>query len=160
MSTTFNSTDGGAPTQTPLTVALANEEALHHVFNEEFASLYAEAHKVEDETPDVAWQHIMHALHGEAHSPQALANAAAHSRHEAAEHIKVSTRETPLWIPILIGAVVLMGLLGLAAYMTKMSTDAKFARALAQPDLKPIASISAQIANVTRDDGTKVQPAP
>jgi ferric-dicitrate binding protein FerR (iron transport regulator) len=102
----------------------------------------------------------MHALHGEAHSPQALAEAAAHSRHEAAEHIKVSSRETPLWIPILIGACVLMVLLGLAAYMTRLSTDARFARALAQPDLKPIASISAQIGNVTLDDGSKVKLAP
>jgi ferric-dicitrate binding protein FerR (iron transport regulator) len=119
-----------------------------------------EAHLIQDESEEDAWKHIMHALHGEAHSPQALAEAAAHSRHEAAEHIKVSTRETPLWIPLLIGAVVLMGLLGLAAYMTKMSTDAKFARALAQPDLKPIASVSAQIGNVTLDDGSKVKLAP
>ena len=119
-----------------------------------------EAHTIQDESEEDAWKHIMHALHGEAHSPQALAQAAAHSRHEAAEHIKVSTRETPLWIPLLIGAVVLMGLLGLAAYMTKMSTDAKFARALAQPDLKPIASVSAQIGNVTLDDGSRVKLAP
>jgi DNA-directed RNA polymerase specialized sigma24 family protein len=48
---------------------------------------HAESHVVNPETPDQAWQHIMHALHGEAHSPKALADAAAHSRHEAAEHI-------------------------------------------------------------------------
>ncbi len=119
-----------------------------------------EAHVIQDESPEDAWKHIMHALHGEAHSPQVLAEAAAHSRHEAAEHIKVSSRETPLWIPLLIGAVVLAGLLGLAAYMTHLSTDAKFARALAQPDIKPIASISAQIGNVTLDDGSKVKLAP
>jgi ferric-dicitrate binding protein FerR (iron transport regulator) len=119
-----------------------------------------EAHTIQDESEEDAWKHIMHALHGEAHSPQALAEAAAHSRHEAAEHIKVSTRETPLWIPVLIGAVVLMGLLGLAAYMTRLSVDAKFARALAQPDLKPIATISAQIGNLTLDDGSKVKIAP
>jgi len=118
------------------------------------------AHEIKDETEDEAWKHIMHALHGEAHSPQALAEAAAHSRHEAAEHIKVSSRETPLWIPLMIGAVVLMGLLGLAAYMTRLSTDAKFARALAQPDLKPVATISAQIGNLTLDDGSKVKLAP
>jgi ferric-dicitrate binding protein FerR (iron transport regulator) len=119
-----------------------------------------QAHDVQDEPEEEAWQHIMHALHGEAHSPQALANAAAHSRHEAAEHIKVSSQERPLWIVVLIGAVVLMGLLGVAAYLTRLSTDAKFARALAQPDLKPVATISAQIGNMTLEDGSKVKLAP
>ena len=119
-----------------------------------------EAHTVQDETEEDAWKHIMHALHGEAHSPGALAEAAAHSRHEAAHHIADSAKERPLWIPLLIGAVVLMGLLGLAAYMTRLSTDAKFARALAQPDLKPVATVSAQIGNLTLDDGTKVKLAP
>jgi len=229
MSTTFNTSDGGALTPAPNGVALADEESLRQVFHMEYSALYAEAraelgdearalapkvvegafvrawdararfrtpaevhaflvedvhhaaaralsrrsaahrlsgggkaqaHAVQDETEDEAWKHIMHALHGEAHSPQALAEAAAHSRHEAAEHIKVSTRETPLWIPLLIGAVVLMGLLGLAAYMTRLSTDAKFARALAQPDLQPVATISAQIGNLTLGDGTKVKLAP
>jgi ferric-dicitrate binding protein FerR (iron transport regulator) len=229
MSTTFNTSDGGALTPAPNGVALADEESLRQVFHMEYSALYAEAraelgdearalapkvvegafvrawdararfrtpaevhaflvedvhhaaaralsrrsaahrlsggakqqaHTVQDESEDEAWKHIMHALHGEAHSPQALAEAAAHSRHEAAEHIKVSTRETPLWIPILIGAVVLMGLLGLAAYMTRLSTDAKFARALAQPDLQPVSTISAQIGNLTLGDGTKVKLAP
>ena len=119
-----------------------------------------QAHAVQDEPEEEAWQHIMHALHGEAHSPGALAEAAAHSRHEAAHHIADSAKERPLWVPLLIGAVVLMGLLGLAAYMTRLSTDAKFARALAQPDLKPVATVSAQIGNLTLDDGTKVKLAP
>jgi len=119
-----------------------------------------QAHTVQDEPEEEAWQHIMHALHGEAHSPGALAEAAAHSRHEAAHHIADSAKERPLWVPLLIGAVVLMGLLGLAAYMTRLSTDAKFARALAQPDLKPVATVSAQIGNLTLDDGTKVKLAP
>src|SRR5215212_11351069 len=43
MSTTFNATDGGAPTPAPTNVALANEEALRQVFLSEYESLYAEA---------------------------------------------------------------------------------------------------------------------
>jgi len=136
--------------------ALSRRSAAHRLSG----GVRQQAHDVQDETEDDAWKHIMHALHGEAHSPQALADAAAHSRHEAAEHIKVSSRETPLWIPILIGACVLMVLLGLAAYMTRLSTDAKFARALAQPDLKPVTSVSAQIGTLTLDDGSKVKIAP
>jgi ferric-dicitrate binding protein FerR (iron transport regulator) len=162
--------DARARFQTPAQVHAFLVEDVHHAAARALSRRSAahrlsgggkqEAHSVQDETEDEAWKHIMHALHGEAHSPQALANAAAHSRHEAAEHIKVSSQERPLWIPILIGAVVLMGLLGLAAYMTRLSTDAKFARALAQPDLKPVATVSAQIGNLTLDDGTKVKLAP
>src|SRR3954452_17180235 len=44
---------------------------------------HADAHTVVDTTPEQAWAHILHALHGEEHSPQALAAAAAVSRHGA-----------------------------------------------------------------------------
>jgi transmembrane sensor len=121
---------------------------------------HADAHTVQDESPDEAWSHIMHALHGEAHSPQALANAAAHSRHEAAEHIKVTSKGTPIWIPLLMGATVVAVLLGLATYMTHLSTNERFARALNAPDAKPIAAASAQIGVVTLDDGSKVRLTP
>ena len=121
---------------------------------------HANAHTVRDETPEEAWQHIMHALHGEAHSPKALADAAAHSRHEAAEHIKHSNKETSLWILIAVGAVVLAGLLGLATFMNRVSDDARFARALNAPDAKPVATTYARMGTVTLDDGTKVRLAP
>jgi len=117
---------------------------------------HADAHAVRDETPEEAWQHIMHALHGEAHSPKALADAAAHSRHEAAEHIKQSSKSTSLWILLAVGAVVLAGLLGLATYFN----DARFARALNAPDAKPVATTYARMGTVTLDDGTKVRLAP
>jgi ferric-dicitrate binding protein FerR (iron transport regulator) len=121
---------------------------------------HADAHAMQDESPEEAWSHIMHALHGEAHSPQALANAAAHSRHEAAEHIKVTSKGTPIWIPLLMGATVVAVLLGLATYMTHLSTNERFARALNAPDAKPIAAASAQIGVVTLDDGSKVRLTP
>src|SRR5215204_3932981 len=121
---------------------------------------HANAHAVRDETPEEAWQHIMHALHGEAHSPQALAELAKHSRHEAAEHIKHSDKSTPLWIVLGIFAVVLAGLLGAATFMGRVSEDARFARALNAPDVKPIATTFARMGTVTLDDGTKVRLAP
>jgi ferric-dicitrate binding protein FerR (iron transport regulator) len=120
----------------------------------------AEAHNVRDETSDEAWQHIMKALHGEAHSPKALAEAAALSRHEAAEHIKHSDQGKPLWIVLGIFAVVLAGLLVAAYFMGRVSEDARFARALNAPDVKPIATTFARMGTVTLDDGTKVRLAP
>jgi ferric-dicitrate binding protein FerR (iron transport regulator) len=119
-----------------------------------------EAHTVRDETSDEAWQHIMKALHGEAHSPKALQEAARHSRHEAAEHIKHSDQGKPLWIVLGIFAVVLGGLLVAAYFMGRVSEDARFARALNAPDVKPIATTFARMGTVTLDDGTKVRLAP
>ena len=120
----------------------------------------AEAHSVRDETSDEAWQHIMKALHGESHSPKALEELARHSRHEAAEHIKHSEQGRPLWIVLGIFAVVLAGLLVAAYFMGRVSEDARFARALNAPDVKPIATTFARMGTVTLDDGTKVRLAP
>jgi len=119
-----------------------------------------EAHVLHEVTPEEAWKHIQHALHGEEHSPQALAEAAAAARHHASEHINVATKTGNPVIPIIIGGVVLAGLLGLAAWMTHLSTDAKFAQALAAPDVRLVNSRSGQIGVVTLDDGTKVRFAP
>ena len=121
---------------------------------------HAEAHALHETTPEEAWKHIQHALHGEAHSPEALAAAAAASRHHASEHINIATKTGNPVIPIVIGGAVLAGLLGLAAWMTHLSTDAKFAQALAAPDVREVKSTLGQIGVVTLDDGTKVRFAP
>ena len=120
----------------------------------------ANAHAVRDETPDEAWTHIMHALHGETHSPQALAEMAKHSRHEAAEHIKHSDKSTPLWVMLTIFGVVLGALLGIAAMMGRVSEDARIAHALDANDARPVATTFARMGTVTLDDGTKVRLAP
>jgi ferric-dicitrate binding protein FerR (iron transport regulator) len=120
----------------------------------------ASAHQLHEETPEEAWTHIMHALHGESHSPKALADAAAHSRHEAAEHIKKSAKTVPLWTIAAIGAVVLAFFVVVATVMGRVSEDARVARALNAPDLKPIATTFAKMGMVTLEDGTKVRLAP
>jgi len=121
---------------------------------------HAEAHALREETSEEAWVHIMHALHGESHSPKALAELAAHSRHEAAEHIKDSSKQTPLWIFLGIGGAALAAILLLATFMGRVSEDAGYTRALNDPDLKPIATTFARMGMVTLDDGTKVRLAP
>jgi len=120
----------------------------------------ANAHAVHEETPEEAWTHIMHALHGEAHSPKALAEAAAHSRHEAAEHIKRSAKTVPVWIVAAIGTVVLAFFILVATVMGRVSEDARYARALNAPDARPIVTTFAKIGMVTLDDGSKVRLAP
>ena len=120
----------------------------------------AEAHAVREETQEEAWVHIMHALHGEKHSPQALAELAAHSRHEAAEHIKDSSKQTPLWVFLGVGAAVLAAMLLIATFMGRVSEDARYMNALNDPQLKPIATTFARMGMVTLDDGTKVRLAP
>jgi ferric-dicitrate binding protein FerR (iron transport regulator) len=121
---------------------------------------HADAHATHDPTPEESWKHILHAVHGEVHSPQALAEQAAASRHGAAEHINVATHEGNPWIPVLLGGVALAGLLGLATYMTRMSADAKFAQALNAPDARVVSSTAGRIGIVTLDDGTKARFAP
>ncbi|MEO8562190.1 MAG: FecR domain-containing protein [bacterium] len=121
---------------------------------------HAQAHVTHEVTPEEAWKHIQHALHGEEHSPKALAEQAAASRHGAAEHINVATHTGNPWIPVLLGGVALLGLLGLATFMTRMNDDAKFARALGAPDVRVVSSTEGRIGLVTLDDGTKVRFAP
>jgi ferric-dicitrate binding protein FerR (iron transport regulator) len=121
---------------------------------------HADGHAMHETTVDEAWSHIQHALHGEEHSPQALAEQAAASRHGAAEHINVATHEGNPWIPFVFGGVVLAALLGVAAWMTHLSTDARFAKALAAPDVRVVSSTAGRIGIVTLDDGTKVRFAP
>ena len=121
---------------------------------------HAEAHAVRDETPEEAWTHIMHALHGETHSPQALAELAKHSRHEAAEHIKHSDRSTPLWVMLTIFGAVLGALLLAATFMGRVSEDARIAHALDASDARPVATTFAKMGVVTLDDGTRVRLAP
>jgi ferric-dicitrate binding protein FerR (iron transport regulator) len=121
---------------------------------------HAATHTVAETTPEEAWAHILHALHGEEHSPQALAAAAAVSRHGAAEHISHVSDEGSPWKRIMFGAVTIAVLLGIAAYLTRLSADARFAKALNAPDVRVVSSTAARIGVVTLDDGTKVRFAP
>jgi transmembrane sensor len=118
------------------------------------------AHATTETTPEQSWAHIQHALHGEAHSPKALAEAAAISRHEAAEHIVGVTREKPLWAILAVGAAVLAALVGVVLWIDLLDADAKIARAVNAADSRVVSSIPAQVGIITLDDGSKVHLAP
>lgn len=107
-----------------------------------------------------SWAHVVHALHGEAHSPQALADAAAHSRHEAAEHIAVIEKGVPIWKVAAVIALVVALLAGTVAVMNRLGADAKIATAVNASDARVVTSLPAQVGVVTLDDGSTVRLAP
>lgn len=107
-----------------------------------------------------SWTHIMHALHGEAHSPKALADAAAHSRHEAAEHITGVAKERSVWVTVGAAALFLAIAIGVVVLIDHLGAPAKAAAAVNAGDARVITSLPAQMGSVTLDDGSKVQLAP
>jgi ferric-dicitrate binding protein FerR (iron transport regulator) len=118
------------------------------------------AHAIAEADAEQSWSHIMHALHGETHSPQALADAAATSRHEAAEHIATVTRETSIVKPLAIGAIALAAVIGIGSYVNAAGADARVLRALSAADVTVHSSLASQIGIVTLRDGSKVRLAP
>lgn len=137
--------------------ALSRRVAAHRFAGHEG---HAEAHVTGEVTPDQSWTAIQHALHGESHSPQALADVAAASRHEAAEHINVMTKGGPQWKAIAFAIGVLA--LGIAGtfWADRAAQNGRVNKALNAPDARIVTSATAQIGNVSLDDGTKVHLAP
>jgi transmembrane sensor len=118
------------------------------------------AHAIAAADAEQSWSHIMHALHGEVHSPQALAEAAATSRHEAAEHIATVTRETSIVRPLAIGALALAAVMGIGMYLNAAGADARVLRALSAADVTVHSSLASQIGIVTLRDGSQARLAP
>lgn len=121
---------------------------------------HADAHSTTQPSPEESWEHILKAVHGEAHSPKALADLAAVSRHEAAVHVAQVGKEGPPWIPITIGALVLVGVLAFSAWSNRASSGARFAQAVSGTDVRAVTSPTAQIGTVTLGDGSVVRLAP
>ncbi|MEP6618136.1 MAG: FecR domain-containing protein [bacterium] len=137
--------------------ALSRRAAAHRFAGHEG---HAGAHVTGDVSTAQSWDAVMHALHGEAHSPQALADAAAASRHEAAEHINVMTKGAPNWKAIGFGlAVLAIGVAG-AFWADKLAENGRVSKALGASDARIVTSATAQMGNVALDDGSKVRLAP
>ena len=117
-------------------------------------------HGTSETTIEQSWGHIQHALHGEAHSPQALAEAAALSRHEAAQHITTITKERSIWVALAVGAVLIAALVGVALWLNAVGNDSKMAAAVNSSEVNAISSPAAKIGMLTLNDGSKVRLAP
>jgi ferric-dicitrate binding protein FerR (iron transport regulator) len=139
--------------------ALSRRAAAHRFAGHETTQKHV-SRPTDEINMEQSWMHVLHALHGESHSPQALAEAAALSRHEAAQHIAVVERSVPVWK--VAGVIVLVGgaLFGAVAAMNYLGADAKIASAVNAADVRVVPSLPAQIGVVTLDDGSKVRLAP
>jgi ferric-dicitrate binding protein FerR (iron transport regulator) len=140
--------------------ALSRRAAAHRFAGHDAPPSKQAAHPAADVDMEQSWAHVVHALHGEAHSPQALAQAAAHSRHEAAEHIAVIEKGVPVWKVVAIVAVVVGALAATVAVMNRLGADAKIASAVNATDARVVTSLPAQVGVVTLDDGSTVRLAP
>src|SRR4051812_33294151 len=133
--------------------ALSRRAAAHRFAGHDAPTKQA-AHATAEVDITQSWAHVVHALHGEAHSAQALAEAAALSRHEAAEHIAVIEKGVAVWKVAAAILLVLVGLVGAVAVMNYMGRDAKLASAVNATDVRVVTSLPTQIGVVTLDDGS------
>jgi ferric-dicitrate binding protein FerR (iron transport regulator) len=140
--------------------ALSRRAAAHRFAGHDAHAAKQSAHPTDEINLEQSWAHVLHALHGEPHSPQALAQAAALSRHEAAEHIAVIERSVPVWKVVAVIAVVALGLFGAVTVMNRLGADSKIAAAVNATDARLVTSLPAQVGVVTLDDGSTVRLAP
>jgi ferric-dicitrate binding protein FerR (iron transport regulator) len=140
--------------------ALSRRAAAHRFAGHDAPQGKSAARPVGEVDMEQSWAHVVHALHGEAHSPQALAEAAAASRHEAAEHIAVIEKGVPVWKVVAIVVLVAAGLGGAVTVMNFLGADAKVASAVNATDVRVVTSLPAQVGVVTLDDGSTVRLAP
>ena len=110
--------------------------------------------------PDQSWAHIQHALHGEDHSPGALAAVAAASRHEAAGHIGAVGKSKPVWLALALGAVAIAAIvIGMIA-LDRMAAKGKVAKAVNSPDARPITTPAGRAGTISLTDGSTAHMAP
>ena len=140
--------------------ALSRRAAAHRFAGHDAPAAKHVAHPTDEINMEQSWAHVLHALHGEAHSPQALAAAAALSRHEAAGHIAVIDKSVPAWKVAAVVVVIAGGLYAAIAGMNRLGADAKIASAVNSADARVVTSLPAQVGVVTLDDGSTVRLAP
>jgi len=144
--------------------ALSRRQAAHRFAAGGTTPAHDEAHivarAIAEADLEQSWGRVMHALHGEAHSPETLTEAANASRHEAAVHIAEATKETSLAMPLAIAAAALVIAVGIGAYVDRAGADARIATALSAPDVRVHTTLASQVGVVSLDDGSTVRLAP
>lgn len=130
----------------------------HHNGEKEKPTTHAGAAPVAD--PALAWDHILHVLHSEAHEAEARAQAAKVAHHEAATHIK-EVAHGGNWVRNAIGgAAVLAAAVGAVWVMDRVAAGAKLEAAVTANAARTIESRPGQFASLELAEGTKVRLAP
>ncbi|MEP6990151.1 MAG: FecR domain-containing protein [bacterium] len=107
-----------------------------------------------------SWLHIQHALHGEEHSPGALAALAAASRHEAADHIGAVGKSSSAWLAlVLAGVVIALAALGMWT-VDRVAAKGRVAKAVNAQDARPITTPAGRAGTINLTDGTTAHMAP
>ncbi len=140
--------------------ALSRRATAHRFAGHEPAQAKHAGHAIAETSMEQSWVHVLHALHGEAHSPEALTQAAALSRHEAAGHIATIEKGPSIWKVLAVLALVAGGMVGAVATINYLGADAKIGTAVNAADARVITSLPGQIGVVTLDDGSTVRLAP
>ena len=110
--------------------------------------------------PEQSWVHIQHALHGEAHSPGALAAVAAAARHETAGHIGAVGKSKTAWLGITLGVVAIAAVVVGMFALDRMAAKGKLASAVNSPDARPITTPAGRAGTISLTDGSTAHMAP
>ena len=120
-----------------------------------------EAHAVSGEmNPEQSWTHIQAALHGEAHSPSALAAAAAASRHDTAGHIGDLGKSQSMVMALALAAVALVAVTGGMFAMNRAASKLRVTKALASPEVRLINTPPGKAGTINLGDGSTAHMAP
>jgi ferric-dicitrate binding protein FerR (iron transport regulator) len=110
--------------------------------------------------PDQSWKHIQHAVHGGEHSSESLAQVAATSRHDAAGHIGAVGKSKPIMLFLVLGAVVIVAIVGGMFAMNQAASKLKVTKALAASDVRVINTPAGRAGTINLGDGSIAHMAP
>ncbi|MGI9079156.1 MAG: FecR domain-containing protein [Gemmatimonadaceae bacterium] len=118
-------------------------------------------HARERPTVDAAWSQVASALHSTPADAKATAREqAAHSRHEAAQHLTAIAKPYAWVKPAAFAILIAVFLLGLGWWITHTTEDSAIDAAIASPDARVLETRRGQLADVTLRDGSVARIAP
>ena len=138
--------------------ALSRRAAAHRFGG---AAAHVASHVTSGEVnPEESWAHIQHALHGEEHSPGALAAVAAASRHEAAGHIGSVGKAQSVWAALALGGIAVAAVVAGMVAMDRAGEKGRVGKAVNSADARPITTPAGRAGTINLTDGSTAHMAP